>query len=462
MISKNFSNPNHVSSHADDFQEQLQITSFALESVSDGVLITDANGIITSANNSFYSITGWSKKDIIGRTCSFLQGPESSGTTRELIQKSFRDSTDFRGEILNFRKDGTPFWNDLSILPVRNDKGQVTHFVGIIRDTTALRRAESVRVESMKELYTFANYLPGMVYQFCLRADGSFYLPFVSESCQDLYQLTPAEIKSNPSLLFDCVISDQDAAQNIWDSIQKSAKEMTPWSHEYKIQLPDGSQRWLHGHSLPRKEADGSILWHGLVTDITERKNLNEEIKQLGFYDTLTGLANRRLLSDRLSQALLMSERTKKFGAILFIDLDKFKPLNDQYGHCAGDELLKQIANQLKTCVRATDSITRYGGDEFVILMNALSADKADSVLQAMHVAEKIQAVLSQTFSLSVKHDGLPTEHFEHASSASIGVTLFLGNQFDQAAILKMADTAMYEAKRRGTGKTSLYMPRHE
>ncbi|MEI6024674.1 MAG: diguanylate cyclase, partial [Phycisphaerales bacterium] len=89
-------------------------------------------------------------------------------------------------------------------------------------------------------------------------------------------------------------------------------------------------------------------------------------------------------------------------------------------------------------------------------------ADKAESVLQALHVAEKIQAVLNQTFSLSVKHDGLPTQHFEHVSSASIGVTLFLGTQFDQAAILKMADTAMYEAKRQGTGKTSLYMPRHE
>ena len=462
MIFKNFSNPNHLSSHADDFQEQLQITSLALESVSDGVLITDANGIITSANNSFYSITGWSEKDIIERTCSFLQGPESSGTTRELIQKSFRNRTDFRGEILNFRKDGTPFWNDLSILPVRNDKGQVTHFVGIIRDTTALRNAELVRIESMKELYTFANYLPGMIYQFCLRADGSFYLPFVSESCRELYQLTPAEIKSNPSLLFDCVIADPDPAQNIWNSVHKSAQEMTPWSHEYKIQLPDGSQRWLHGHSLPRKEADGSILWHGLVTDITERKNLNEEINQLAFYDTLTGLANRRLLRDRLSQALLMSERTKKFGAVLFIDLDKFKPLNDHHGHLAGDELLMQIANQLKTCVRVTDSIARYGGDEFVILMNALSADKAESVLQALHVAEKIQAVLNQTFSLSVKHDGLPTQHFEHVSSASIGVTLFLGTQFDQAAILKMADTAMYEAKRQGTGKTSLYMPRHE
>jgi diguanylate cyclase (GGDEF)-like protein len=189
---------------------------------------------------------------------------------------------------------------------------------------------------------------------------------------------------------------------------------------------------------------------------------LNEEIKQLGFYDTLTGLANRRLLRDRLSQALLMSERTKKFGAVLFIDLDKFKPLNDQHGHLAGDELLMQIANQLKTCVRVTDSIARYGGDEFVILMNALSADKAESVLQALHVAEKIQAVLNQTFSLSVEHDGLPTQHIEHSSSASIGLTLFLGNQFDQAAILKMADTAMYEAKRQGTGKTSLYMPRHE
>ena len=150
MIFKNFSNPNHLPSHANDFQEQLQITNLALESVSDGVLITDANGIITSANNSFYSITGWSEKDIIERTCSFLRGPESSGTTRELIQKSFRNSTDFRGEILNFRKDGTSFWNDLSILPVRNDKGQVTHFVGIIRDTTALRNAELVRIESMK------------------------------------------------------------------------------------------------------------------------------------------------------------------------------------------------------------------------------------------------------------------------------------------------------------------------
>ena len=324
----------------------------------------------------------------------------------------------------------------------------------------ALQRAESARVESVQALYQFANSLPGMVYQFCLHADGSFNLPFVSDASWDMYQLTPAEIKANPSLLFSCVVADTDSTQDIWVSVHKSAREMTPWNHEYKIKLPDGSVRWLNGHSLPKKQSDGSILWHGFVTDITERKKLQEDVKELAFYDPLTGLANRRLLRDRLSQMLLISERTQKFGAVLFIDLDNFKPLNDQHGHLVGDGLLMQIANQLKMCIRATDSIARFGGDEFVILLNALGADKTESILQAVHVAEKIQAVMNRTFSLQVKHDGIPNQHIDHVSSASIGLTLFQGTQFDQHALIQMADTAMYEAKRQGGGKISLFEPR--
>lgn len=178
--------------------------------------------------------------------------------------------------------------------------------------------------------------------------------------------------------------------------------------------------------------------------------------QELAFYDALTKLPNRRLLNDRLSQAMVTSKRTSCYGALMFIDLDNFKPLNDKHGHAVGDLLLIEVANRLKSCVREVDTAARFGGDEFVVILNELDADKARSVSEARKVAEKIHSILSEIYVLTISHDSTRNNTVEHYCTASIGVIVFINQEENQGDILKWADAAMYQAKEAG-GNTILF-----
>lgn len=184
--------------------------------------------------------------------------------------------------------------------------------------------------------------------------------------------------------------------------------------------------------------------------DVTERKQLEEQVQQLAFYDTLTNLPNRRLLNDRLSQAMAASKRSCLYGALIFLDLDNFKQLNDTHGHVVGDLLLIEAANRLKSCVREMDTVARFGGDEFVTILSDLDVDKTESTSQAGIVAEKIRCALSEPYYLTIEHEGQAETPVEHHCTASIGVTLFIHHETNEKEILTRADDAMYQAKEAG------------
>jgi diguanylate cyclase (GGDEF)-like protein len=195
----------------------------------------------------------------------------------------------------------------------------------------------------------------------------------------------------------------------------------------------------------------------GTHTDITERKNMEEQVRNFAFYDTLTQLPNRRLLDDRLSKAILASKRSGYFGAVLFLDLDNFKPINDAHGHVAGDLLLIEVANRLKTCIREIDTVARIGGDEFVIILSELSLDKTESTIQTKIVAEKILDMLSKPYLIIVTHTGQKDKVVEHSCTASIGAVVFIKNKISQIDIMKWADSAMYKAKAEGRNLIRFY-----
>lgn len=194
-----------------------------------------------------------------------------------------------------------------------------------------------------------------------------------------------------------------------------------------------------------------------LYANDVERKQLEERIHQLAFYDTLTKLPNRSLLNDRLAQVMAASKRSRCYGALIFLDLDNFKPLNDTHGHAVGDSLLIEVANRLKGCVRDMDTVARYGGDEFVVMINELNEDKAESISQAEVVAEKVRGALSKPYLLTIKHEGMPDTTIEHYCPASIGVTVFVDNEPSQEDILRWADAAMYQAKGLGRNQIRFY-----
>jgi diguanylate cyclase (GGDEF)-like protein len=186
----------------------------------------------------------------------------------------------------------------------------------------------------------------------------------------------------------------------------------------------------------------------GFVQDITKARQLDEQVRQLAFFDPLTELPNRRLLLDRLSQALGAVQRSSCYGALMFLDLDNFKPLNDRHGHEAGDLLLVEVARRLNKCVRGMDTVARLGGDEFVVLIGGLTVDRVESTAQAVKVAEKIRIALAKPYLLtSLNH---PTSHIEHHCSASIGLVLFSKLDQNQDELLRQADAAMYQAKQAG------------
>ena len=223
------------------------------------------------------------------------------------------------------------------------------------------------------------------------------------------------------------------------------------WNGEMEHKRRDGSTLDTEGRWTLVRSGDGtpeSILC--IHTDITQRKATERQIQRLAFYDALTGLPNRMLLMDRMHQALASARRHGQGGALLFIDLDNFKTLNDTLGHHKGDLLLQQVAQRLGTCVRNVDTVARLGGDEFVVLLEGLSFDREVLLRNARDVGEKILTMLALPYAL---------KGYQYRSTPSIGIAPFDGDQASVGELLKQADLAMYQAKKAGRNTLRFFNP---
>lgn len=214
----------------------------------------------------------------------------------------------------------------------------------------------------------------------------------------------------------------------------------------------DGSLIWGEILSKPERNEKGEIIgYHGITREMTEQKLLQEQIRNLAFYDALTQLPNRLLLTERLHQVHLNNKRESCYSAVMFLDLDNFKSLNDTHGHSVGDLLLCQVAERLKQCVREVDTVARFGGDEFVVLLGGLHEEKEIAERYAENVAQKISKSLCTTYILNAQD-----QQVEHHCTASIGIVVFDAAKESEDDILKHADTAMYKAKE--SGKNTICM----
>jgi diguanylate cyclase (GGDEF)-like protein/PAS domain S-box-containing protein len=236
--------------------------------------------------------------------------------------------------------------------------------------------------------------------------------------------------------------------RKMWETINQTGI----WQGEIWDKRKNGEiyPNWLTITAV--KGANGKVTHYiGSHIDITERKESEEKIQYLAFYDPLTNLPNRRLLLDRLKQALVANARIDKNGALLFIDLDNFKNLNDTLGHNMGDLLLQQVSQRLTSCVRNGDTVARLGGDEFVVVLEVLSKDSLEAAAQTESICEKIINALNQPYQLDA---------YEHRGSASIGATLFSDFQSTAEELMKQSDIAMYQAKRTGRNSMRFFDPK--
>lgn len=277
--------------------------------------------------------------------------------------------------------------------------------------------------------------------------DQDMVYTYVSKQSADVKGYTPDELLGHTPMEF---MPDADIAI-VEEIMTQAINNKAPFKLQHRDISKNGELLWEEVSGLPFYDENGNLIGlRGTGLNITKRIVAEKEIQNLAFYDTLTQLPNRRLLLDRLNQALTSNVRNHLEGALLFIDLDNFKSLNDTLGHDMGDLLLQQVAQRLISCVREGDTVSRLGGDEFVIMLENLGENEIDAAAQAKSIAEKVLTSLNLPYQL-LNH--------EYRSTPSIGATLFNGDSKIADELMKQADIAMYQAKKAGRNTLCFFYP---
>lgn len=346
-------------------------------------------------------------------------------------------------------------------LPYHLTQEEETHPVtNLLERNRVLEAIVEERTRTLNERETFYRLLTEDTLDVLWRTDSDFRITYVSPSDERLRGFKAEEVIGHHVFeLFndEGVLIVSEAMKKRYAS-EREGNPMGFVNFEAPHRCKDGSVIWGEVFSKAVRDEDGKITgFHGITREITKRKKMQDQIQQLAFYDTLTELPNRRLLIDRIHQALAASKRTGHHGALMFIDLDNFKPLNDIHGHYVGDLLLIEVATRLRSCVRETDTVARFGGDEFVLLLSELDSNYDNSIAHASLVAEKIRVCLSSVYQLNVMREDEPERWVEHQCTASIGVFVFMDHKTTADDILKCADKAMYAAKADGRDTIRFY-----
>jgi len=299
---------------------------------------------------------------------------------------------------------------------------------------TKRREAEAALRENERALSTLIGNIPGMAYR--CRNDELWTLEFASEGCIQLTGYRPIDLIENRAIAFVDLIYPGDRARVVGE-IRERIGRGDHFVIEYQIVCADATVKWVSEKAqVVRNDSGEVVALEGIIDDITDRKHFEERLSYLAQYDVLTGLPNRALFYDRLRQAVVRAKREQTMVGLMFLDLDRFKQINDTLGHAAGDRVLKVVAERLKSFLREVDTIARLGGDEFTVIIEGVSEP-----VQLSGVAEKIRNALAEP----VDVDG-----HDMSVSASIGITTYPRDGEDIEQLVKNADIAMYHAKHRG------------
>jgi diguanylate cyclase (GGDEF)-like protein/PAS domain S-box-containing protein len=397
------------------------------------------DGTTTYWNAASERLYGYSAQEAVGRNLLDLIIPSTMRAgVKEAMEHMFATGEVIRADELTLRhKDG-------SEVPVFSSHAYVMHGTASAElFCFDIDLAERKRTEA--ELRVAAISFEAQEGMLVTGADRKILK--VNQTFSRLTGYTAEEVIGQTPEIFD---SGRHAPEFFTEMV-RALKHNGKWEGEFWNRRKSGEvfPEWLHITAVT-DEKGRVVNYVASFTDITQRKAAEDQIRQLAFFDPLTGLPNRRMLMDRLQHALAGSARTGNSGALLFIDLDHFKTLNDTLGHDKGDLLLQQVAQRLLTCVREDDTVARLGGDEYVVMLESLGAVREDAATQATLVGEKILTALNQPYRLAA---------IDFHSTPSVGIALFQGHETSIEDLLKQADLAMYQAKNAGRNGMRFFDP---
>lgn len=538
-------------------------TKVLFEEASIGIAEMSKEGRWLRVNRRLCDMVGLSRQELLTRSFVDSTHVEDLPACMALLEALREGRVDHGRLDLRYRGAGNHFlWASASVSAVRDRSGDLEYCVVIVQDISALKAAEESlqqRVNLQEYIGKIAETLPGAIYSFRMKPDGTSSMPYASPKLQDVCGISPKEVLHDASAAF-ARIHAEDLPQ-VKANIAESARTGHLWQSEFRVSHPERGELWIEGRSVPENELDGSVIWHGFLYDITDRKLQEQRLRQaasvfsstqegvvitdasrcilqvnpafcrisgyvedevrgksmrimqsgrqdkafyqnmweiiakhgywqgeiwnrrksgqvypewltisavkdvagavmnyvgsfsdisrlkeseerlryLASHDALTGLPNRTVLLERTEQAIGRVRRAGTLGAILFLDLDRFKNVNDSFGHPAGDELLKQVSQRLLETLRQVDVLARMGGDEFAVLMEGISTPS-----DAAKLAQALINALSAPFSLNGER--------EACVGCSIGISVFPSDADNPDHLIQNADAALYQAKANGRG----------
>jgi len=428
-----------------------------LESVDAFIYLKDTDGHYLFANRPVRELFGVSMAEIVGQSDDRFFDAQSAARLRANDRRVLEQGQAIKIEETNVNlRDGRTSTYLSVKLPLRDEAGAVYALCGISTDITERKLAEEALSRSEAKYRMLFDSTSDAVLM--LTEKGFFGCNkaglemFACATEEEFCAYHPADL-SPP--VQPCGTDSMKLANQYIATAMVEGHVGFEWTHK----RADTGETFVAEVWLNAMVFDGKTVLQATCRDISKRKRMEEQVRQFAFFDGLTNLPNRRLLNDRLSQAMAASKRSGCHGALMFLDLDNFKPVNDRYGHEAGDALLIEAALRLKCCMREMDTVARLGGDEFVVMLSQLHVDEAESTAQARMVAEKIRLALSEPYLLTIATEGTAARAVEHHCTASIGVTLFLDHQGSRDDILKWADAAMYQAKDAGRNQIRFHDP---
>ncbi|WP_432755211.1 sensor domain-containing diguanylate cyclase [Pseudomonas sp. WMBT8] len=409
------------------------------------IIATDLRGVISTFNAGAEQMLGYPADQVLGHMTleslhlaveletramqlSHALGKRIMPGQAMLVEGA--DSLHEAREWTLVRQDGSQLTVNMLATALLDEHGLWVGHLAICLDVTEQKRAYEALAARDRLLKKLSAHVPGGIFQFTLEPNDNWRFIYASDGIRDIYEIDPGLLQQDAKQVFER-IHPQDA-ERIRASIRLSALQLSHWREEYRVQLPGRGLRWIRGEATPEELPGGGTLWHGYVSDISDLKRVEEELRALSITDSLTGIHNRRYFQDRLKAEMSRVRRTSGALAVIMLDIDHFKRINDQHGHAAGDGVLQELCRRIRLRVRRSDVFCRLGGEEFMVL-----CPNTDGV-QAYSLAVELWEVLRST-----PMDGVGTV------TASFGVASWRLDEGVDSLLLR-ADSAVYAAKQAG------------